>query len=59
MSYETILVNETNTPYTSIDPYRLPLAFTLFFYLERPSSNDYEHSMYGTWHGTNLFVVLG
>jgi hypothetical protein len=35
------LVNETNTPYTSIDPYRPPLAFTLFFYSERPSSNDY------------------
>ena len=41
MSYETILVNETNTPYTSIEPYRLPPAFTLFFYLERPSSKDY------------------
>ena len=35
MSYETILVNETNAPYTSIDPCRLPPAFTLFFYLER------------------------
>ena len=41
MSYETILVIKTNTPTTSINPYRLSLAFTLFFYLERSSSNDY------------------
>ena len=38
---KAILVNETNTPYTSINPYRLPLAFTLFFYLEKTTSNDY------------------
>ena len=42
-----ILVNETNTPYTSIGPYRLTLTFTLFFFSERSPSNDYEHSMYG------------
>ena len=38
---KAILVNETNTPYTSISPYRFPPAFTLFFYTERSSSNDY------------------
>jgi len=36
-----LLVNETNALYTSIDPYRLPLTFTLFFYSESSSSNDY------------------
>ena len=29
---EKILANETNTPYTSINPYRPPLTFTLFFF---------------------------
>jgi amino acid transporter len=38
---KAMLVIKTNTPHTSISPYRLPLAFTLFFYSERPSSNDY------------------
>ena len=35
INYGKILVIETNTPYTSVRPYRPPPAFTLFFYLER------------------------
>jgi hypothetical protein len=35
------MVIVTNTPYTSINPYQLPLAFTLFFYLERMTNIDY------------------
>jgi hypothetical protein len=32
---EAILVNETNTRSTSMNPCQLPLAFTLIFYLKR------------------------
>ena len=38
---KAILVIKTNAPYTSISPYWLPLIFTLFFYSESSSSNDY------------------